>query len=59
MLFFRRKVKMKATVEISVDADDIVKRLEDVVKNIDALLEKDKKEKAEYNRMIESAINLE
>jgi hypothetical protein len=59
MLFFRRKVKMKATVEISVDADDIVKRLEDVVKNIDALLEKDKKEKAQYDQMIESAINRE
>jgi hypothetical protein len=50
---------MKATVEISVDADDIVKRLEDVVKNIDALLEKDKKEKAQYDQMIESAINRE
>ncbi len=57
MLFFRRKVKSKATVEISVDPEDIVKRLEDVVKNIDAMLEKDKKAMAVHNQMMESAIN--
>ena len=57
MLFFRRKVKSKATVEISVDADDIVKRLEDVVKNIDSMLEKDKQAMKAYKQMMESAIN--
>ena len=57
MLFFRRKVKSKATVEISVDADDIVKRLEDLVKNIDAMLVKDKQALVSYKQMMESAIN--
>ena len=57
MLFFRRKVKSKATVEISVDPEDIVKRLEEVVKNIDVMLEKDKKAMAIHNQMMESAIN--
>ena len=57
MLFFRRKVKSKATVEISVDADDIVKRLEDVVKCIDSMLEKDKQTMAINRQMIETAIN--
>ena len=57
MLFFRRKVKSKATVEISVDADDIVKRLEDLIKNIDSMLVKDKQALVSYKQMMESAIN--
>ncbi len=57
MLFFRRKVKSKATVEISADADDIVKRLEEVVKNIDAMLEKDKKAVSVHKQLVETAIN--
>ena len=57
MLFFRKKVKSKATVEISVDPEDIVKRLEDVVKNIDAMLEKDKLEQIMNRQKIETAIN--
>ena len=57
MLFFRRKVKMKATVEISADADDIVKRLEDVVKHIDTMLEKEKQAQKTQKRLLDSAIN--
>ena len=57
MLFFRKKVKSKATVEISVDPEDIVKRLEDVVKNIDAMLEKDRQVQVMNRQMIETAIN--
>ena len=57
MLFFRKKVKSKATVEISVDPEDIVKRLEDVVKNIDTMLEKDKLEQIMNRQKIETAIN--
>lgn len=57
MLFFRRKVKSKATVEISADADDIVKRLEEVVKSIDAMLEKEKQAQRKQQQLMESAIN--
>ena len=57
MLFFRRKVKSKATVEISADADDIVKRLEEVVKSIDAMLEKEKQAQKKQQQLMESAIN--
>jgi len=57
MLFFRRKVKMKANVEISVDADDLVKRLEDMVKAIDALLEKEKQSQKNQQQLLDSAIN--
>ena len=57
MLFFRRKVKSKATVEISVDPDDIVKRLEDVVKAMDAMLEKSKQAQKTQQQLVDSAIN--
>ena len=57
MLFFRRKVKMKATVEISADAEDIVKRLEDVVKAMDAMLEKARKSQKTQQQLMDSAIN--
>ena len=57
MLFFRRKVKSKATVEISVDADDIVKRLEDMVKHIDTLLAKEKQSQKITQQLMDSAIN--
>jgi len=57
MLFFRRKVKSKATVEVSADADDIVKRLEEVVKSIDAMLEKEKQAQKKQQQLMESAIN--
>lgn len=57
MLFFRRKVKSKATVEISADADDIVKRLEELVKAIDAMLEKEKQAQKTQQQLMDSAIN--
>lgn len=57
LLFFRRKQKIKATVEISADADDIVKRMEDVIKAIDAMLEKKKQAIAANKQLMDSAIN--
>ena len=57
MLFFRRKVKMKASVEISADADDIVKRLEDMVKHIDTMMEKEKQAQKQQQALMETAIN--
>ncbi len=57
MLFFRRRVKSKATVEISADADDIVKRLEEVVKYIDTMLEKEKQAQKTQQLLMDSAIN--
>lgn len=57
LLFFRRKQKLKATVEISADADDIAKRLEEVIRAIDAMLEKEKQSIATNKRLMESAIN--
>ncbi len=57
MLFFRRRVKSKATVEISADADDIVKRLEEVVKYIDTMLEKEKQTQKTQQLLMDSAIN--
>ena len=57
LLFFRRKQKLKATVEISADADDIAKRLEEVIKAIDVILEKEKQAAALQKQMVESAIN--
>lgn len=57
MLFFRRRVKSKATVEISADADDIVKRLEELVKYIDTMLEKEKQAQQTQQLLMDSAIN--
>ena len=57
MLFFRRKVKSKATVEISVDPEDLVKRLEDVVKAMDTMLEKAKQSRKTQQQLMDSAIN--
>ena len=57
MLFHRRKTKLKATVEISADREDIAKRLEEVVKSIDAMLEKEKQANAVQKQLIASAIN--
>jgi len=57
MLFFRRKTKSKAVVEISADAEDIVKRLEELVKAIDTALENEKKARRQQAVMLESAIN--
>ncbi|MBR5521170.1 MAG: hypothetical protein IKU54_04155 [Oscillospiraceae bacterium] len=57
MLFFRKKVKTKTTVEISVDRDDIIRRLEEVVKQIDAMLEEERKAIKKQSAMLESAIN--
>jgi len=57
MLFFRRKVKTKVVVEISADPDDIVKRLEDVVKQIDIMLAEEKEAAKKQSALLESAIN--
>ena len=57
MLFFRRKVKAKLTVEISADPEDIVKRLEDMVKHIDTLLAKEKQSQKIHQQLMDSAIN--
>lgn len=57
MLFFRKKTKSKAVVEISVDADDIVKRLEELVIAIDTALENEKKAKEQQAVMLKTAIN--
>lgn len=57
MLFHRRKTKLKATVEISVDPEDIAKRLEEMVKVIDSMLEKEKQANAVQKQLIDSAIN--
>ncbi len=57
MLFFRRKVKTKVVVEISADPDDIVKRLEEVVKQIDIMLAGEKEAVKKQSALIESAIN--
>ena len=57
MLFFRRKVKTKVVVEISADPDDIVKRLEEVVKQIDVMLDAEKEAVKKQSALLESAIN--
>lgn len=57
MLFFRRKVKTKVVVEISADPDDIVKRLEEVVKQIDVMLAAEKEAAKKQSALLESAIN--
>ena len=57
MLFFRRKVKTKTVVEISADADDLVKRLEEVVKQIDATLAKERENVKKQSARLASAIN--
>lgn len=56
MLFHRRKAKLKATVEIAVDADDLLKRLEDVVANIDSLLAAAKAEKEQNAHRLTNAM---
>ena len=57
MLFHRRKVKSKAVVEISVDADDIIRRIEDMVKLIDKMLEEEKAYQKQQAVLMDSAIN--
>ncbi len=56
MLFFRRKQKVKTNVEIYVDAEDITNRLEDVVKQIDALIELEKQAAEQQEKLIRSSI---
>ena len=56
MLFHRRKVKLKATVEISADADTLLKKVEEIVINIDSLLAEAKKAKAENAAMLSDAM---
>lgn len=61
MLFHRKKTKLKATVEISVDADDLLKKVEDIVVQIDEILVSVKAEKqttaTQLANAIETAIN--
>ncbi|MBQ8604192.1 MAG: hypothetical protein IJ410_05050 [Oscillospiraceae bacterium] len=57
MLFFRRKIKTKTVVEISADAEDIVKRLEEVVKQIDIMLAAEKEAMKRQSALLASAIN--
>ena len=56
MMFFRKKVKLKATVEIAADPDDLLKKLEDVVANIDAMLDAVKAEKAKNAETLANAV---
>lgn len=57
MLFHRKKIKTKPMVEISVDAGDIVNRLEEVVKAIDLGMEKAKLAGEKQAKLIKTAIN--
>ena len=56
-LFFRKKPKNKAVVEIMVDAEDLLNRFEEVIKSIDAILAKEKAEAANVQRLIDGSIN--
>lgn len=57
MLFHRRKIKTKTEVEISVDADDIANRIEEIVKNIDVIIEGKKAEIQRQKALLQSSIN--
>lgn len=57
MLFFRRKIKTKFVVEISADADDISRKLEEVVKQIDVIMSAEKEAVKKQSALLESAIN--
>ncbi len=57
MLFFRRRIKNKTTIEIYADAEDIVSRIETVLKQIDILLEKEKRYIIRREKQLRTAIN--
>ena len=56
-LFFRKKPKNKAVVEIMVDAEDLLNRFEEVIKSIDAILAKEKEAATKTKQLVDSAIN--
>lgn len=55
-LFFRKKPKNKAVVEIMVDAEDIVNRFEKVISEIDKILDNEKKAISQNKIIMETAI---
>ena len=55
-LFFRKKPKNKAVVEIMVDAEDIVDRFEKVIAEIDKIMDKEKKAISQNKIIMETAI---
>ena len=56
-LFFRKKPKNKAVVEIMVDADDLVKRFEEVVKEMDSILDNEKTKASRVKDLVDNSIN--
>ncbi len=57
LLFFRRKPKTKAVVEIDVDERELADRLEDIMKFIDVAIEAEDKRIETQKSMLDTAIN--
>ncbi len=57
LLFHRRKNRQKPTIQVSVDRQNRVKRLEETVKVIDGMLEAEKRKIKNQQALMDSAIN--